>query len=348
MKTSTKYRIVFDQEGKVYYSNAPFFTLKNECHIGDYLPLFSDVKSYEEIARNPLHPYEFSVEGQDYYVDFDLKKTYKNDELYYDLSINNRTKLYKNLQQERTEKNSYKIKFEEQNELAKRLKARLLDMEDMMTYALGNEMKSSIGNSKNFIKLIQKGGMDTEKASKMFDMIVSELDNAESLIDAFADVNTVANYASFEECYYCGISEIVECVKNSMLKSTENLEFKMDCHDDYTYFVNKFHISNILINALEAVTSRYDDMPNEMSISSTIEAGQGSQLGFYVILKYNTSEDELFKQLSVVNQKKSDIKLLKAKKLIELYGGNIQLVDMDQSLRRVEVTFDNLLFKTIS
>lgn len=344
MKKSIKYRIVFDKEGKVYYSDAPFFTLKNECLIGDYLPLFSDSECFEELARNPLHPYEFSVEGEEYYVDFDLKKTYKNDELYYDLSINNRTKLYQNFQLERTEKNSYKIKFEEARAINKSLKQKLIDIEDMITHAMGNEMRTSVVNVKNSLKMLNGSNWEEQKKKSMFGLIIDELENVESLIEAFSDINNISSYSTFEECYYCGNLEIMECVENS-LKAYPSLNLDFEVSEEFEYFLNKFHISNILVNAIVSVATDFRHMPCDINVSTIVEQDKGSHLGFYIIIKNKTLDSDTTVDKNPINLKNSEIRLLKAQKLMDLYGGSIKISTIDEAVKRIELTFERLLFK---
>ncbi len=343
MRQSEKYRIVFDENGKVYFSDAPFLKLNNESFIGDYLPMFMDKDIYSNIASQPLHPYEFSVNKERYLVDFELDKLYKNDELFYDLSITNRTGVYENLQKERTAKNTYRIEGEELRQINRRLKVRIYELEDMMKYVLGEELKTPVGNIKNSLEHIQTSEIEEDRKQKLLNLAYQELSHIESMIEAFSEVNEISDSSTFEESYYCSVSEILECIKNKL--QTLNIpKFSADFSDENLFYVNKFHFANIIISLIDNLIYSSTKAIDELQLSSTLECKDNSRLGFSVILKFQDDEREAYSPRGT-ELKRSVMSKLKATKLAELYNGEITISNPSESVSRAELSFANLLFR---
>lgn len=346
MRISSDYRIVFDKEGEIFFSDAPFCKANTSKLIGDYLPLFAEQDIFEEIINKPIHPYEFSVGNKRYLVDVSLDRLKKNNELYYDLTLKDRTPLYKNFQKERTEKNIYRKRNGELLEVNKRLKLKLKELEDVIAFIVSDEIKVPIGNLKNSLKLITSEPIEDSRRNKIMALAMNELDTMESLFGALEEVNTFACSSSFEDAYYCGLTEILDDVAQQMSLQNSKIIFEK-VKEERLFFVNKFHLSKIIQNTVLYFNDDPSTCLAQLEVVDKTRDDKADLVAIELSLKYKSDMTHIEDGDLMINlnQKKNEMSLRTASKIAQVYDGQIKILSNQLESKTALITFEGLMSK---
>ena len=350
MRVSNNYRIVFDKHGEIFFSDAPFCKANTSKLIGDYLPLFAELDIFEQIINKPIHPYEFSVGKKKYLVDVRLDRLKKNEELFYDLSLKDRTPLYKDFQKERTEKNTFKKQNEELVEINKRLKLKLHELEEVIAFIVSDEIKVPIGNLKNSLIHIANEGVDHQKKNKILNLALGELETMESLFGALNEINHFACATSFEDAYYCSVGEILEDVAHQMSIQAKRIQFDAP-EDERLFFVNKYHLSKIIQNTIQFFHQDASTQLERLWLEDKSKVEEIHQVTFQLNLEYSSSQRENDSSSLIVmslNRKKNEMALKTASKIAQVYDGKIKILSNEWDKKTALITFDGLMSKSIS
>jgi len=337
---------VFDRNGRIFFADAPFYKPDSENLMGDYLPLFSERESFEHLVRKPIHPYEFSIDENHYFVDVHLDEITKNGERFFNLLIQDKSSHYLKFQSERSEKNSYKIANEKIGELNQRLKSKLGELEEIIEYVIGNEIKIPLSNLKSSLEFLKEKEFDPRKKTKIIELSIEDLQNIENLLVSIHEVHSYANSKTFEESYYCSLTEIFEEARDK-LNVPKTLELRSNIDDNYLYFVNKFHISKLVQNLCEYLANVPKKVASQIAIKN-LDNNNDQSCGFELMAILEDKDASGGSQVrnKSLKEKEREFNLIVAQKLAKLYNGSIDVNALGDKLI-AQVNFKNLLIKTI-
>ena len=111
MSACKEYNIKFDQRGIILYSDCPFIP-EGVHHIENYLPVFGDIDSLQNLSIQEINPYECRIDEIKYFFHIKWGLIHSTSIHQYEVQIVDKTEDYLRTQKERSLKNKYKISHE--------------------------------------------------------------------------------------------------------------------------------------------------------------------------------------------------------------------------------------------
>jgi len=347
----SKYKFVFDRSGEIFHCDAPFYNAKNSRIIGDYLPLYAELDSIDYKTITPKDPYEFSIKDTTFYVDLYLEELDRNGKIFYELTVNDHTTHYTKFQKERSQKNKNKIENIELREINKRLNSKLKEVESFLSYAINTDVRFPLTNIKSILEVLLVEKVIDDRTSKIIESSLTEIVELEHNLEGIIELQNLTHCKSFEDSYYCTLIEIIEEAKRNV-KIPHDLEFSLSLDEDKLLFVNKYHFSNIIQKLISYFFSYAEKGDTEVKISSTVN-DEVKQIDITVKSKElkNLSEktsviEMLNGPIGKISQEKKDLPISLAKKIINLYDGQIIAKSSKNDELQISLNFDHLPFKT--
>ncbi len=344
MKSSNAFRFIFDNDGIIYFAEAPFYNPASEKKIDEYFPIFSDQTTYDTWVNKPIHPYEFEINDRNYFVDINLDHIKKNGQRYYDLVLVDKSNHYLKFQAERTEKNNYKISNERMLEMNHRLKSKIEQLDEILQYVVGNEVKSPIGSIRSTLQVLDDSKNLNASQTQLIKISIEELSRIENIISAVYELQMFSNSKSFEQTYYCSFNEILEDTKETLISSVD-FEIAFDINDQNQYFVNKFHFTKILQSLIKYLASFPLKYVHEVIIKNLKTEDRTCGLLIESKADYLSSNLNTSDSIKSLKSKEQDFNLMIAKKLSKLYGGTVSVNDDNPLATSIKLDFKNLLVK---
>ena len=175
---------------------------------------------------------------------------------------------------------------------------------------VSHELKTPITAIRGFVETLQDGAIsDGEQAEKFLNIISRQTDRMHALIEDLLSLsrledNSVSNEISFQNEHICDIfNEIVE-TQSSMTES-RNIQFVVDCDENYTIKCNKPLI-------IQAITNLVDNALKYSSDESVIELIAKAENGKNIIAVKDNGcgipsmhHERLFERFYVVDKSRS-------------------------------------------
>jgi PAS domain S-box-containing protein len=111
MSDCKEYYIKFDQRGMILYSDYSIIP-EGVHHIENYLPIFGDIESLQNLSIDELSPYECLIDENKYFFHLKWGLIHSNSTNQYEVRIIDKTEDYLRTQKERSLKNKYRINHE--------------------------------------------------------------------------------------------------------------------------------------------------------------------------------------------------------------------------------------------
>lgn len=195
---------------------------------------------------------------------------------------------------------------------------------------------------------------DKDKVIQMVDLSAKELHNLQTTLSGILEIQKLTNSKTFENSYYCSLKEIIEeAQENITLPQSFNLYSDLD--DKNLFFVNKYHFTKIFQKLINFIVDTSPNNESKIEIKSKINPENRS---IQIIIENcsaipNTDYANTVKSILESKGKSAEKTIAKsetvgikvAKKIIDLYNGNVAVQPIDDNKLTITLSFRNLMSK---